>query len=153
MKTYIVDASVAARFLLVEELSEQAKLVLKDYLGEKLGLEAPELIIYEVGNTLWKAAQQGYLASEEAKQKFHHFLQLKIGFVNFGKENYERILMRSMEADLTYYDAAYIEAARKTGATLLTADNTLYEKASKEVSTLHLKNYGSQLSPHRDAQA
>jgi len=34
LKTYVVDASVAARFLLVEELSEQAKLILKDYLEE-----------------------------------------------------------------------------------------------------------------------
>ena len=141
MKTYVVDASVAARFLLVEELSEQAKLILKDYLEEKLNLEAPKLIIYEVGNTLWKATQQGYLTSEKAKQKFQHFLQLKLGFTVFEKENYERILMRSVEADLTYYDSAYIEATRKIGATLLTADNTLYEKASKEVPTLHLREW------------
>jgi len=141
LKTYVVDASVAARFLLVEELSEQAKLILKDYLEEKLNLEAPKLIIYEVGNTLWKATQQGYLTPEQAKQKFQHFLQLKLGFTVFEKENYERILMRSVKANLTYYDSAYIEATRKIGATLLTADNTLYKKASKEVSTLHLKDY------------
>ena len=46
-----------------------------------------------------------------------------------------------MKNDATYYDSVYIRSSKKIGATLLTADDTLYEKAHKEIPTLHLKDY------------
>ncbi|MBC7131264.1 PIN domain nuclease, partial [Candidatus Bathyarchaeota archaeon] len=41
----------------------------------------------------------------------------------------------------TYYDGAYVISSKASGATLLTADDALYEKASREIPTLHLKDY------------
>jgi len=54
MKLYAIDASVAARFLLTEELSSNAELVLEEFI---------------VGNTLWKALKQGSINLQEAKEK------------------------------------------------------------------------------------
>jgi predicted nucleic acid-binding protein len=45
-----------------------------------------------------------------------------------------------MKNDVTYYDSVYVKASEKTGATLLTADDAFYEKASKEVPTVHLRD-------------
>lgn len=64
MKPYIVDASVAARFLLFEELSDRAILVLRDFLEESSDLMAPRLLVYEVGNTPWKAIRRDILSPE-----------------------------------------------------------------------------------------
>ena len=41
MKTYVIDASVASRFLLTEDLSDKAELLLKGLLNETLDLKAP----------------------------------------------------------------------------------------------------------------
>ncbi len=141
MTVYVTDASVASRFLLVEDLSDKAILVLEDFLNKKLDLKAPKLIIYEVGNTLWKAVEQGFITLEEAKQKLSYFLKLRIGFIELNEEESITALEWGAKNNVTYYDSVYIESCKKIGATLLTADNTLYEKSSKIVPALHLKNY------------
>jgi predicted nucleic acid-binding protein len=43
----------------------------------------------------------------------------------------------------TYYDSVYVKATGKVGAILLTADDTLHMKASKEVPALHLRDLPS----------
>jgi predicted nucleic acid-binding protein len=60
LKVYVLDASVAVRFLLDEDLSEKAELVLEDFLKGKLDLLSPELLAYDVGNTLWKSIKRIY---------------------------------------------------------------------------------------------
>ena len=66
MTTYVIDASVASRFLLVEDLSDKAELVLEGFLKDAIDLVAPKLVVYEVGNTLWKAVKQGLIDLNEA---------------------------------------------------------------------------------------
>jgi len=58
LKVYVVDASVAARLLLIEDLSDKAGLLLESFRDETVELKAPKLVTYEVGNILWKAATQ-----------------------------------------------------------------------------------------------
>jgi predicted nucleic acid-binding protein len=50
------------------------------------------------------------------------------------------VLTWAARNDATYYDSVYVKACEKTGAILLTADDALYERASKEVPTLHLRH-------------
>ncbi len=143
MIVYVTDASVASRFLLVEDLSDKAMLVLEDFLKGTLDLKAPKLVIFEVGNTLWKAVRQGFITREEAEQKFLYFLKLKIDFIELSEEESITALELSAKNNISYYDGVYVESSKKVKATLLTADNTLYEKSCKEVPALHLKNYRS----------
>jgi len=141
MKYYIIDASVVARFLLLEDLKEEADRVLQDFLHNICQLSAPDLIDYEIGNTLWKAAKQRYASVGELGKKFEECLQLGIGDISFSIEEKTKIFQWALDHSLTYYDAAYIFAAKKTGYTLLTADQILYEKGSSDVGCLHLRNY------------
>jgi len=141
LKVYVVDASVASRFLLVEELSDKAGLVLEDFLSGVVDLKAPDLVAYEVGNTLWKAVRQGFISVEEAIQKFSYFLELRIGSIKLDEESHRRILEWGAKNEATYYDSAYVMCSELLGATLLTADEVLYEKARAEVPTLHLRDY------------
>ena len=141
MRTYVIDASVASRFLLTEDLSDKAELILKGLLNETLDLKAPPLITYEVGNTLWKAAKRGYISLNEAEKRFKYFLRLKLNTIELNIQDHKEILEWSIKNDATYYDATYVISSKKIGATLLTADDTLHKKASKEIPTLHLKNY------------
>jgi len=74
-------------------------------------------------------------------QKFSYFLRLGIDFVELEAEEYEKVLDWSAKNDTTYYDGVYVKSSEKIRATLLTADNDLYQKARKEIPTLHLKDY------------
>jgi predicted nucleic acid-binding protein len=141
LTVYVIDASVASRFLLVEDLSDKAKLVLEDFLEGNLDLGAPKLVVYEVGNTLWKAVKQGFINLDEAKQKFSYFLELRINSIKLDGKEHKEVLEWSVKNNATYYDSTYVKFSKKIGATLLTADDTLYEKAHEEIPTLHLKDY------------
>lgn len=141
MTVYVIDASVASRFLLVEDLSDKAGLFLEDFLREAFDLKAPKLVIYEIGNTLWKAVKQGFINLDEAQEKISHFLGLRIDAVELNEEECREVLRWSVENDATYYDSVYVGFSKKIGATLLTADDTLYQKAHGEIPTLHLRDY------------
>jgi len=141
LRVYVVDASVASRFLLVEELSDKAAKVLEDFLAGTVDLMAPGLIVYEVGNVLWKAVRRGFVSGEEAAQKFLRFLRLRIAGIELSEGDRVEILKWAVENDATYYDAAYVVSTRVAGAALLTADDELYEKARREVTALHLRDY------------
>jgi len=141
LRVYVVDASVAVRFLLVEDLSEKAAKVLEDFLAGAVDLVAPELIVYEVGNALWRAVRMGFIGEEDAKQKFLKFLRLRISGVRLGEGDLVEVLRWAAENDATYYDAAYVVASRVARAALLTADDLLYERARREVEVVHLREY------------
>ncbi len=143
MTLYVIDASVAARFLLSEELSDKAGLVLKDFLNGKISLAFPELTIYEVGNAVWKAVRSGFVPLDEAEEKIARLVKLGIEVVRFEGEDYREILRWSSDNDVTYYDGAYVVASKKTDGALLTADDLLYEKAKDTIKVVHLRDYGA----------
>ncbi|MEM2123132.1 MAG: type II toxin-antitoxin system VapC family toxin [Candidatus Bathyarchaeia archaeon] len=140
MILYVIDASVAARFLLSEDLSDEAGRVLERFMNGFIDLAAPELTIYEIGNTLWKAFKQGSITMPEAEEKLSQFLDLRINFIKLNRDDYEKIIEWSAENNMTYYDGAYVITSEKVRGIFLTADDILYEKASKGIPTLHLRD-------------
>ena len=140
MKVYVIDASVASRFLLVEDLSDKAEFLLKSFLDESVDMRAPDLIRAEVGNTLWKAVKQKLIRLNEASEKLSYFQSLKISSIDLSDQDYLEALAWGVKNNATLYDSIYVRSAEKTGLTLLTADDVLCEKASETVTTLHLRN-------------
>lgn len=140
MKVYVIDASVASRFLLVEDLSEQAGILLKGFLDESVDMKAPELIKSEVGNTLWKAVKQKLIPLNDASEKLSYFHRMKIDRIELTEQDYLEALAWGVRNNATYYDSLYVQSSEKTGSTLLTADNILYDKASETVNVLHLRD-------------
>ena len=116
-------------------------MVLEGFLKGLLDLEASKLVVYEVGNSIWKAVKQGLVTTDAASEKFSYFLKLGIDSIDLIGEDHREILEWSLENEATYYDSAYVKASKKVKATLLTADDILYNKACKETTTLHLKDY------------
>ena len=140
MRVYVVDASVATRFLLVEELSDKADWLLQKFHDDAVELKAPGLVKYEVGNALWKAVKQKVIDAHEASRKFSQFIKLKLDCVELDEQESLAALTWAMKNDATYHDSVYVKASEKTGAILLTADDAFYERASKEVPTVHLRD-------------
>ncbi len=61
MKTLVVDASIAIKWVVEEEGTPQALALRKS-----ARLIAPDLLVAECANILWKKARRGELSSEEA---------------------------------------------------------------------------------------
>jgi predicted nucleic acid-binding protein len=54
----VVDASVVAKWFLPEAHKDKAEKILRDFLDDKVELAAPDLLIAEFGNVLWKRSTQ-----------------------------------------------------------------------------------------------
>ena len=115
MRVYVVDASVAARFLLVEELSDKADWLLQRFHDDAVELKAPGLVKYEVGNALWKAIKQKVIDAHEASRKFSQFIRLKLDCIELDEQESLAALTWAMKNDATYYDSVYVKASEKTG--------------------------------------
>lgn len=64
--------------------------MLNSFMNGLIDLAAPELIIYEAGNTLWKAFKQGLIPIREAKENLSLFLDLKINSVKLSSDDHEK---------------------------------------------------------------
>jgi len=77
MSKLVVDASVAAKWLVSEPLSNRALAVL----GGSDELIAPDLFLAEVGNILWKKARAGHLTPAMAAERFSGLKMMGVALV------------------------------------------------------------------------
>jgi predicted nucleic acid-binding protein len=82
----VVDGSVASRFLLIEDLSDSAVSLLRNFASGTVDLRAPELVNYEVGNILWKAVRRKLLTFQEAAEKLSDFMKLRLSSIQLNEE-------------------------------------------------------------------
>ncbi len=127
MTTCVVDASVAAKWLLPaagEDLRDQANHLLERYVGRELQLLAPDLIGAEIGNVLWKAVRRKRISPANAENSLRRFNDLSIPVVS-SAELLVRALEISVTCDRSFYDSLYVALALTTRTELLTADERL----------------------------
>lgn len=143
MRSYVVDASVATRFLLEEDLSGEAKAVLRGYFEDEFDLVAPPIIVYEVGNSLRTATARNVVDPARAVEYFRRFLGMKLGRLSIDDADLDAALGLSISKGLSYYDGIYVWASRKEGVPLLTADDRQYAIARSETEVIHLKDFNN----------
>jgi predicted nucleic acid-binding protein len=141
LRTLIIDASVATRFLLEEDYSSQAQEALEDFIEGNLDLSAPRLIMAEVGNALRTASAKGLVGEDEASDLYSKLLDLSLGRIETSDEDHKHILELGIRKKMSFYDAVYIYTSKVNGATLLTADDAQRRYAEGETDVLHLKDF------------
>ena len=122
---YIVDASVAVKWFLPEPLHDKAKKLLRDFINQDIGLIAPDLIIGEVGNALWKRSVLiRDISDREALEAYRHFLAL--GLPVYPSSSFAaRGLTLAIQEQHRIYDALYMALAEERGCEFITADEKL----------------------------
>jgi len=115
--TLVIDASVAAKWLVNESLSDQAL----SLLDPKNELIAPDLLLPEVGNVLWKKTRSGELSSQMAVERFDALLNMGVKVVAANALS-RRALEIALETGRTVYDSLYLALAEATECRLVTAD-------------------------------
>ncbi len=141
MNRYVIDASVATRFVLSEDLYDKAKSIIEGFIEGEYNHLAPTLINYEVGNALRTAAARKEIGEEESGEAYEAFIGLKLDVDNMELDDFLGALALSSRRNISIYDAAYIWLSKKLAATLVTADAKQMEAATGETIVKHLREW------------
>jgi predicted nucleic acid-binding protein len=121
--TLVVDASVAIKWLVPEEMSDVAK----ELSGAPDRLVAPRLITTEIANALARKTVQGVLTSKDA---VYHLSTLPLLLAELV--DVDDLIAPALENACALrhpiYDLVYLEAARRLDTQLVTADRRFTAK-------------------------
>lgn len=146
METLIVDASIAIKWV-VEEEGTQAAVDLRS----RFRLVAPELLIPECANILWKKTQRGELMRDEAVLAASLLESSGVAFLSMTGL-LKQAASLAIELSHPAYDCTYLAAAIQTGSRFVTADDRLLrviaQRASNELTRSCISLANIQNNPH-----
>jgi len=136
----VIDASVAVKWFLKEQWSSESLCLL----DRAFDLCAPDHMIAEMGNVVWKYHQRGELTDLEAGIRAEHISRVGIRLVP-SVDLIEGAMRVASEFSMALYDALYVELAVSEGIQLVTTDDHMIRKleGSRHRSTIvHLRDLG-----------
>jgi predicted nucleic acid-binding protein len=119
----VVDASVALKWLVLEDMSDVAK----EQYGAGDRLIPPRLITTEMANALARKTMQGMLSRHEARYHFSSLRQFLPDLTDID-ELFEPAFENACALRHPIYDLIYLESARRIDAKLVTADRRFTAK-------------------------
>ncbi len=123
IKRYIVDASFILSYLLPdEEKDATTRALFEQFKKGTVIFLAPELLPFEVCNSIKVAIIRHRITSLQAKKLIKVFLEYGISFESI---NFLKTFLLAEEHNLSLYDASYLALAKTKRASLLTADKRL----------------------------
>ena len=131
MTHFVVDASVALKWVLPEDHSESAARLLDE--GRELW--APDLVWSELGNILWKKWRRDEIPEERVPA----FLQVLQSFplqIHPSEELIDAAWEIARDFRRSFYDSLYLALAVSRGCPLVTADRRLYNAVGGASSRL-----------------
>ena len=121
----VLDSSVIAKLFFKEEGSDEAIKLME--LGDALDIKflASDLVIYEVGNTIWKNLRR---KTKNGGRYIKLLFLLNIDFIRVDDGLASEALKQAQNMNITYYDGVHIALSKKKQATLVTQDEELLKK-------------------------
>ena len=126
-QVFVVDASVAVKWYVKEVMRDKALEVRNHFVSELIELEAPSLLLYEVGNALRHHPGSTPGDCAEAVKQLGN-----LGLVIHDLDDLtaDKAASLAYKEKLTFYDAVYLALAKNLEAMLVTADDKLAERLS-----------------------
>jgi predicted nucleic acid-binding protein len=129
--TVVVDASVAVKWVIPEVLSDRADALR----GRADRLLAPDLLLPEAANALWKKLIRREITAREAAQALDLLMSSGLDLRPAGP-----LLGRALELGRRLrhpvYDCVYLVLAQREGAALVTADQRLLARMARRRTRL-----------------
>jgi predicted nucleic acid-binding protein len=123
----VLDASTAVQIA----LNRRPMADHLEAIAEADAVLAPELIVPEVTNAIWKYHQFEKLETETCQRVLELALNLVDTLVS-GKDLYREAFLLARTSRLPAYDMFYLALARRDDATLLTVDRVLRQEAARQ---------------------
>ena len=96
-----------------------------------------DLSFYELGNSVWKQVNlYKTLSMDDAKVVLDAFMLVYNRMNKIQEVDPQSILTVASQEGITFYDAAYLQAAKDKKVTLVTDDKKLKQASSKYVNTV-----------------
>ncbi len=128
--TLVADCSVAAAWLLEDEVSAETDALLDQ--ASHYGALVPAIWFLEMANMLLNAARRKRVLPAKIPLKLRAISKLPVETDKLPPEDvYEDIFLLAERHGLTVYDAAYLELAAREGLPLATRDAALRKAAKK----------------------
>ena len=118
--TAVLDASAAIELI---RKADKAELI-ETYLLHSNLIISSDLYKAECANALWKMAKAGMIKQDELSTLLEQCYKLVYSFVNIG-ENSTESLFEAIRLGHPVYDMLYFTLARRSGAIMLTMDQSL----------------------------
>jgi predicted nucleic acid-binding protein len=133
-----VDASVAVKWLLIEEHSELARRLLVTSLGNAEQLVAPPLLPSDITNAVRQRIRRGDILPDEGPALLADFLAIPV-VLHASELLYQRALAIAVDLGLSAtYDAQYVALSELLGAAFWTADERLFNAAASRMPFVNL---------------
>lgn len=140
MSALVIDASAAAKWYFPEEHSDSAR----SLLSSGHDLHAPDFLLVEVSNVLWKRCRRGEITPNGAA-KIRKALAAAGLRLFPAVELVEPASEIALQAGCTVYDALYVALAITLDARLVTADRRLVDLISTAQYAPHVCWIGDSL--------
>jgi predicted nucleic acid-binding protein len=137
-KTIVVDASVVAKWFNNESLTDKALEVREAFIEGKIDLCAPEHLLYEVGNSIWKNKA---LSINDCIQAMDDLMNMSIELTRLDHAIAARAVKSARELLISYYDALYIQLSIDRLVPLLSANENLLSKTKGTTNAYHLRDF------------
>lgn len=138
MNVVVVDASVLVKLFIDEGDSDQAELEL----SKSDLLIAPDLLLPETANILWKYVGRGELSLDSVEAILDDILQIPIRYTE-SQALIERALRIAIDTKRTVYDCLYIALAELAQTIVLTADERLANSVAATQYGPYVRKIGS----------
>ena len=127
----VLDASVAAAWLLPDEASEASRRVYVRTRRGSLVLHAPELWLWECGQIIASGVRRRRLTPEDALLTWSVLdaIRVRVELVTPAPAQVRAALVLALDHGVSLYDAAYLWLAKSLSLPLLTIDRALAEAA------------------------
>lgn len=128
---YVFDSSFVGALIIPDEKNPKVETIKKN-IGEYEEIFAPQLIWYEIANIFHNLTRRRRFTYEEVLQFFPLLSAIRLTTdYETGADYSEKLLRLCRDYDLSSYDAAYLELAKRKKAALCTLDTGLRASAKK----------------------
>jgi predicted nucleic acid-binding protein len=133
----VVDASVALKWYFEEPGREAADAILEARIAGERDLLAPDLVVPEFANALWKKTRRGECSARDAAELWELW-ETDLPELLPSTELAPRALALANALDHSVYDCLYVAAAIEADAAFATADQTLARAARTVIGQVEL---------------
>lgn len=133
-----IDASIVIKWFIAEPLYDEARFLL----ARRIQLHAPDLVLAEFSNTIWKKARRCEISRPE------QYLEELSGLsdvitLHSGAELTERAAQIAIAIDHPIYDCLYLACGEATNSDLITADKRFVGKAAERLAGARIHYIGT----------
>jgi predicted nucleic acid-binding protein len=126
MAQYVLDASVAIKWVIAEADSDKADALLKNN-----SLCAPDWMYVECGNILWRKCQQQLISASHAYMLFDQLRKSPLTVCSLSAQLHTALQL-AITLKHPLYDCVYLALALEKGIPLVTADARFHAALSAQ---------------------